>query len=177
MPVLPRFHMCRPPVLDLLLGRYPGDTPLLAAIATAILAPRLAEAPTSAAGGDGGCLEGLRAAGGFAVDGAGCLSGREALLVALLEKHPAFSDSNGGDGGGPPAAEPAGEGTGQAPTKETAEPHRTNGRAAAHTALAAHAARLFHARRFGAATRFYAASLPFVEVRKARGPCQSSTAA
>jgi hypothetical protein len=79
----------RASVLDLLLGRFPGDCGLLAQMAAATL--------ESADGAGGGVSDGTEP---------GALAGREAMVLGLLEQHQGFaeaakggSDDSGGIGG------------------------------------------------------------------------------
>jgi hypothetical protein len=136
------------------LGRFPSDLPLLAAISRAALEGDAGEplpAPkASNAGGGGGDS-------GGAGSGGGGLTEREGMLLGLLEQHPGFAEVAGaalryGGGGGGGGEEQEGE--------EQAE-----GRGAVLGALCGHAGRLFQARRYAAAARFYGAAMAFAEVR------------
>lgn len=82
-------------MLDLLLGRFPGDCEALALTAAAALEP------AHGADGDAALLRGAEP---------GALEGCEAMVLALIEQHESFAEAakagarGRGDGGGPPPA-------------------------------------------------------------------------
>jgi hypothetical protein len=130
-----------PPVLDLVLGRFPADCDILARVAAAALDQALPAAE---------------------------LAEREEMLLGLLEQHQGFAAAaaaaGGSDGatteGGAEEAAAVKEGEGGAAAPDAGG----SPVAAVHSALCGHAAALFQGRRYQAAVGFYTAAMGFADV-------------
>lgn len=158
-PVSPLQPPAMPPVLDLVLGRFPRDCSLLASLAHAALDGPCDTPPAASA-----------APGGAAAQAAG-LGEREGMLLGLLEAHPSFAQAAAApaEGGGRSKDGGAAGGDVTEAADGLMEEGPTEGREAAYGVLCGHAARLFQARRFGAAVQFYSAAMAFAEVGSS--PC------